>query len=119
MKPGRDPWVPVRSESELRAGMAVQLRPCRYCGERDFMVIGEPRPLPTDAMLLDTDGSWRSVGDGATTDWPVYGRTCRSSIGRSGKVDVLTRAIRERRLYRLSDEVMTETATVREMELTK
>jgi hypothetical protein len=92
MKSERDPWTRVKDESELREGMAVQLRPCALCSRVETQ------------FLLGTFLSVAWVNTGCCT-------VSRFSI-----------AIGEGRLYRLADDQLAddaEPATVvrgREME---
>ena len=99
-----DEWVLVKSEDELRPGMCVELRPCRYvCGRiHRFVLIGrEPRATWCSRLSTHlTCRGWLFVGDGCN-DRPL----CTYS------------AIRERRLYRLIDDdtAADETATTKQI----
>ena len=87
MSDERDEWVRVESEDELRPGMAVQVRPCRWCRKTHVRI-----------LLRFDKGLWvlphRSCG-------PYY--TVRAGY---------YFAIREGRLYRLRDLPAEDTTTV-------
>ncbi len=112
----RDEWVWVKSESELRPGMAVQARPCRWCGRRETMVL-----LTSIATTADTfvtaDGARGSRGEARA--WKTS-RQCPKPLTIYADRSVFVGTIRDGRLYRLADWNFDEasddtTAPVREL----
>lgn len=96
----RDEWVRVESEDELRPGMAVQLRPCMFCGNAETFFL--TRQVPAFPAVRE-DGSWSpDIGK----QFLLVGGRCHPGPSQ------FTRAIRERRLYRLRDLPAEETTTV-------
>lgn len=97
----RDEWVRVKSESELRAGMCLQLLSCVYCGgtHRFILLRREHRQTPCDGP------------HGKCLGWETTPR-CTQPAGLCGSPT----AIREGRLYRLADSQLTEDETTRELE---
>ena len=89
----RDEWVRVKSESELRPGMAVQLRNCLWCGKRETQTI--VRIKPSSGYCVNPVGVMRETN--STIGFVGVGN-CRGE--RSQAFD---NAIREGRLYRLAD----------------
>ena len=96
MSDERDEWVRVESEDELRPGMAVQLRPCRWCGRVDTFWLGEEVP-PCAFVPRNPDGSIAKL---ARRAFEKRGRNCPAAVRTHGQ---FASAIRECRLYRLRD----------------
>lgn len=89
----RDEWVRVKDEGELRIGMTVEVGPCR-CGRarhRKIILSEVNQPPPCGYCKVETR---RFVVSDSCND---KGRTC------------FLRAIKEGRLYRLSDAFLNET----------
>jgi len=100
----KDPWIKVESESELREGMAVQSRPCIWCGRTETVILA--RRYPASDVARGPDGTTASVSKWC---WDAPGR-CRPYRVHMGK------PIREGRLFRLSDDALsTDTATTERM----
>ncbi len=103
----RDPWVQVKSEDELRAGMAVQLRPCVWCGR-------------IETFVLTRDGG-TYTGFAAGHDGRHYRENARifTSAGRcrnSVEEWLPSRMVREGRLFRLADDQLADLSETRELE---
>lgn len=103
MKVG-ETWVRVKSESELRAGMCVELRTCSWCLKRHRRIL--TAQLPSSARLHCADGTIRS-GKGHVSWDSIPGACPKSKF--PNRPFCLDRAIREGRLYRLSDAFLAET----------
>jgi len=109
-----DPWVLVKDESELRAGMVVQIRSCSACGKRDTFFIAAG-PFPADPISYDHTGA--PVTAPTSIAWLVSGG-CLCLSQRKTTIDVTCRSV-----YRLSDSSLSsdsESAEItRELERTR
>ncbi len=102
----RDPWVQVKSEDELRAGMAVQLRPCA-CGRRETLFIAALHDGGGPRTVRDPGGFIRTA-TGVMVEF-----LCKHHGYKQCAVD---RSIREGRLFRLADDQLTDLSESRELE---
>lgn len=67
----REEWIRVQSEEELRPGMAVQLRPCKWCGRKaETFFLGDAEKA--DAFVYRPDGSFGPSS--STVAYHVRGR---------------------------------------------
>ncbi len=99
----RDPWVQVKSDNELRAGMTVEVRPCSWCKK----VVRH--------VLLRSDG----IGFGVFTNdvWTKSIRFTAMPILCVGDGSIgFPHAIREGRLFRLADDQLSDLSETRELE---
>jgi hypothetical protein len=97
----RDEWIRVKSESELRPGMAVQLRNCAWCGTRETLVI-----LPgttTASPMVELPGGSRAASISANS----FKTTKRCKAPNRSQFGL---AISQGRLYRLADWNFDETS---------
>jgi len=102
MKTERDLWVRVRDESELREGMAVQLRPCSWCKRVETFFLGRRDRRP----CIDMSGTISDPEDGFMTT----GR-CEQAFGTGIAPGD---AVRTGRLFRLSDDALSTDAATTE-----
>lgn len=88
----RDEWVRVKSESELRPGMAVQLRNCMWCGKRETLTLLNATRA---SKIADAPGNVMEVSRSKDA-WTVIG-------GCGSRPCVFYGAIEDHRLFRLAD----------------
>jgi len=110
----RDPWKLVTDEAQLKVGITVELRPCRWCGKRErFMLLRKLTPKP---ITVSHDGTERWTT--ANAAWSYSGRCPEYGTERevNGVLDV---CIPERRLYALIDDdtAADETTVTRRREM--
>ena len=108
----KDEWVRVKSEDELRAGMAVQIRNCRWCGRRETVI-----------LTARTPGSVLAVGPGGQIEdpssafgWIQAGACMAKARARSLPGTLMGGAVREGRVFRLADSELTDLSESRELE---
>jgi hypothetical protein len=101
-------WKRVESPSELAPAMAVQVRPCGFCGREEKLTLLQPATTD-ESISLNGDGDF--VGQGVT--WKTAPGLC---IHPRRPVD-FSKAIHDGRLWRQAEEepsVETMTTRVRE-----
>jgi hypothetical protein len=90
----RDEWVRVKSEDELRPGMAVQVRPCLQCEkEVSLTLFSIEKGRPGDVCDCGAKSGWASTHDDC-----------------AHRLSCFCDAIATGRLYRLADWNFDETS---------
>ncbi|MEO8215121.1 MAG: hypothetical protein ABI560_18120 [Myxococcales bacterium] len=94
-------WIRVKTESDLRAGMTVELRPCGFCGRRERLIL-----LGVEEKHLSLHHSGDML-PGQGKGWRAAPGLC---LNPRRPVD-LSVAISTGRLWRLADEFLNESTT--------
>lgn len=102
----KDEWVRVKDESELRAGMTVELRPCMFCHRKERQLILSELGTRT---IRDHNGN-RYLGRGF-----VVTGSCNPE-GLLADSAAFYRPVRDGRLYRLADSQLADLSESRELE---
>lgn len=98
-----DAWILVTSESELREGMAVQLRPCIWCGRAENLIL--LRKART-TIFMRAPGGEIEVAPSGSISYSYLG-DCRRTSDHGN----FSPAIADRRLFRLRPDQLSEATT--------